>query len=176
MDSDNPTGAVNQQERSGCVAWWVVGFVDGEGCFSASIVRNRTCRLGWQVQPDFNVSQGARSLEVLYELQAFFQCGIVIRNSRWDNHREPMYRFSVRRTADLRERVVPFFESHPLRTAKFGEFQRFAMILQMMENGKHLEFEGIADIARIVETMNHRKAQRFLESSEAIRQPPHLDG
>ena len=28
----------------------------------------------------------------------------------------------------------------------------------------------------IAQTMNFRKPSRFLESSEAIRQPPHLDG
>ncbi len=176
MGSDNPTGAANQQERPGCAAWWVVGFADGEGCFSASIVRNGQCRLGWQVQPEFSVSQGARSLDVLSELQSFFGCGLVVRNNRQDNHREPMYRFSVRRTADLREHVVPFFESHPLRTAKNDEFRRFVSILRAMEDGEHLCHEGLAGIARIIGTMNHRKAQRFLESSEAIRQPPHLDG
>ena len=45
-----------------------------------------------------------------------------------------------------------------------------------MEEGEHLHAEGLATIARIIGMMNHRKAQRFLESSEAIRQPPHLDG
>ena len=36
MASDNPTGADNQQERP-VHAQWVVGFVDGEGCFSVPI-------------------------------------------------------------------------------------------------------------------------------------------
>ncbi len=44
MSSDNPTGADNQQETSGQSApldpMWVVGFVDGEGCFSVSVHRN----------------------------------------------------------------------------------------------------------------------------------------
>ena len=69
-----------------------------------------------------------------------------------------------------------FFESHPLRTAKRDEFRRFVRILQLMDEGRHLEPNGLGDIARIAETMNHRKASRFLESSEAIRQPSHLDG
>jgi hypothetical protein len=33
MRGDNPSGAGNQQERPG-LEQWVVGFVDGEGCFS----------------------------------------------------------------------------------------------------------------------------------------------
>ena len=52
MDSEKPIGAVNQQERPG-FEQWVVGFVDGEGCFSISVVKNVGCRLGWQVQHEF---------------------------------------------------------------------------------------------------------------------------
>ena len=59
MVGDNVSGADNQQERS-LTAEWVVGFVDGEGCFSVPIFKNRTCRLGWQVQPEFVVVQGGR--------------------------------------------------------------------------------------------------------------------
>ena len=37
MRSDKPTGAGDQQERPG-IEQWIVGFVDGEGCFSDRIV------------------------------------------------------------------------------------------------------------------------------------------
>ena len=171
MGSENPPGADNQQERPESTAWWVVGFVDGEGCFGASIVRNSTCRLGWQVQPEFSVTQGEKSLPSLELLKEHFDCGTIIRNQRHDNHREPVHRYSVRRGADLRERVVPFFESHPLRTAKREEFRKFVTILDWMALGRHLDLEGLVDIARMTETMNHCKPSRFLESSEAIRQP-----
>jgi hypothetical protein len=30
--------------------YWVVGFVDGEGCFSVGVFKNKTLRLGYQVQ------------------------------------------------------------------------------------------------------------------------------
>ena len=52
------TGAVNQQERPG-FEQWDVGFVDGEGCFSVPVFRQRSARLGWQVQPEFAVVQAA---------------------------------------------------------------------------------------------------------------------
>ena len=45
----------------------------------------------------------------------------------------------------------------------------------MMEEGAHLTKAGLADIASITETMNRKQRSRFLESSEAIRQPSHLD-
>ena len=49
--SDNMLGADNQQERLRTVGW-IVGFVDGEGCFSVTI-QKATTATGWQVFPEF---------------------------------------------------------------------------------------------------------------------------
>jgi LAGLIDADG endonuclease len=170
VSSDNPSGAVNQQERPGAEEW-AVGFVDGEGCFSISVVRNTTCRSGWQVQHEFAVTQAASSRSALEYLIEVFGCGRVVESPRWDNHRESLRRFYVKRRADLVARVVPFFEVHPLRTAKQLDFEKFA-VLRMMQAGEHLTESGLRRIARITEQMNRRQRSRFLESSEAIRQPP----
>ena len=106
--SDNVSGADNQQERPETIGW-VVGFVDGEGCFSIAIQRCRMVKLGWQVFPEFVVTQGAKSLAALETLQQFFGCGRIHINRRYDNHKENLYRYCVRAVADLRNRIVPFF-------------------------------------------------------------------
>jgi hypothetical protein len=173
MGGDNATGADNQQERPG-FEQWIVGFVDGEGCFSVPIFRNRTMRVGWQVQPEFVVVQGARSVHVLRELKKYFACGRVGENRRHDNHREHMWRWAVRSVPELSERIIPFFEQHPLRTAKSLEFVKFARIIAMVRTGQHLSAAGLTEIATIAQTMNFKKPSRFLESSEAIRQPPRI--
>ena len=61
-DSDNVTGADNQQERLDC---YIAGFVDGEGSFSVSVQRNTSCRVGYQLVPEFHVSQNADRAQVL---------------------------------------------------------------------------------------------------------------
>src|SRR6266508_4570914 len=142
MRSDNPTGAGNQQERPG-LEQWVVGFVDGEGCFSISVVRNPGCLLGWQVQHEFSVTQAAPSRPALELLQQVFGCGQIIENRRHDNHRHALLRFSVKRRSDLVSVVVPFFEDHPLVTAKRADFEAFASVLQMMQAGAHLHEDGL---------------------------------
>ena len=38
-------------------AQWIVGFVDGEGCFHISINKNDTMTSGFQVLPEFTVVQ-----------------------------------------------------------------------------------------------------------------------
>ena len=160
--SDNVRSAENQQERL-TAAGWLVGFVDGEGCFSCPIVRNASMSLGWQVQPAFTVVQGASSRDVLEEMVEFFGCGRVSVNRRHDNHREDLCRFSVSRFGDLRDTIVPFFQENPLRTAKRDNFAKFAEVIELMDRRRHLTVPGLIEIAGIVQTMNFRKP------SEALR-------
>ena len=53
--SKNAPSAGNQQERLD--PWWIVGFVDGEGCFSVSAFKNFTCKSGFQTLYEFVVTQ-----------------------------------------------------------------------------------------------------------------------
>jgi LAGLIDADG endonuclease len=158
---DNVTGADNQQERLR-LEGWVSGFIDGEGCFCVNINRCSATRLGWQVRPEFVVTQGARSIGALETLEAFFGCGAIYRNTRRDNHREDVYRWCVRRRHDLVDRVVPFVASVPLRTSKAADFEQFARILALMGDGRHLELTGVAEIAALVQRMNTKKPSVFL--------------
>ena len=77
-------------------------------------------KLGWQVFPEFVVTQGAKSLAALQLLEQFLGCGRIYINRRHDNHKEPLYRFCVRVVKDLRGKVIPFFRKNPLRTARSG--------------------------------------------------------
>ena len=166
-DSDNPKGEwltratpENQQERLK-TAGWVVGFVDGEGCFSCSIYRNHKMTLKWQVRPAFDVVQGESSRDVLEELIRFFGCGKVYFNRRRDNHREHLFRYNVYRLEDLRTKIIPFFNENPLRTSKRENFERFASIIELMDLRRHMSLDGIIEISEIQQTMNHRNHPRF---------------
>ena len=150
--------ADNQQERL-AIANWIVGFVDGEGSFLISLFRNKTTKLGWQVFPEFVVTQGAKSLKTLEEIKIFFECGKVFINRRYDNHHENVYRFCVRSIKDLREKVVPFFEKHQLRTAKLEDFKKFTRVLVLMEKQIHLTVVGLEKIRAITLTMNRKGMQ-----------------
>jgi hypothetical protein len=162
MRSDNLDSAGNQQERL-ITAGWVVGFVDGEGCFSIGFVRQPDragragYRTGYQVVHRFVVTQGAASAAALEELQEFFGVGRVYRNRRHDNHREDLLQYRVERRVDLLEVVIPFFERHPLRTAKRADFEKFGACVQRVAAGEHLDAGGLLEIVEIAQTMNHRR-------------------
>lgn len=166
--SENVTSAGDWQERSD-KAWWLVGFVDGEGTFAVNLFRNSTSKKKWQCFPEFVITQGKKSLKALLSVEEFLGCGKVYVNKRKDNHREDLCKFCVRSRNDLNKVIVPFFNQFQLRTAKKNDFMRFSKILLMMERKEHLSKEGLAEIARIIEKMNHRKKSAYLKSSEAIR-------
>jgi hypothetical protein len=162
------TGAENQQERLIGFADWVVGFVDGEGCFSIGLVGQpdragrKGYKTGFQVSHDFVVVQGASSVDCLHDLREFFGAGAVYINRRYDNHREDMYRYSVTRRQDLLERIIPFFREHPLRSAKRRDFDKFALCVELMAAGRHKTHAGLADIVEIMQTMNRKKPRHEL--------------
>ena len=65
---------------------WIVGFVDGEGCFSVPIFKNHLDNeLGWQVHRSFTVVQGERASKALERLKHYFECGHIGLQARHDN-------------------------------------------------------------------------------------------
>ena len=174
MISEKPSGADNQQERPG-LEQWIVGITDGEGCFSICIVANPGCALGWQVQHEYSVTQSANSMAALDLIRSFFGCGHVICNPRRDNHRQALARYSVKARSDLLERVIPFFDEHPLITAKRQDYEMFRAAMSLIAVRRHLESGGLALVAALTERMNRRQRSRYLESSEATRRPSRPD-
>jgi hypothetical protein len=160
--SDNPSDAENQQERLVKIGW-IVGFVDGEGCFSIHFVKQpgrvsrRGYKTGFQVGHEFAVTQGARSVECLQMLKEFFGVGDIYINRRRDNHKEHLYRYSVVRRSDLLRVVIPFFQQYRLRTAKRSDFAKFVDCMKVIETNAHLTTSGLLQIVEIAETMNHCK-------------------
>jgi hypothetical protein len=166
---DNAMGAGDQQERL-LKLGWVVGFVDGEGCFSIGFVRQpdragrKGYRTGFQVVHEFAVTQGAPSIQCLRELREFFGVGQVLINTRYDNHREHLYRYVVRKRSDLLEVIIPFFRQHPMQSSKQQNFEKFARCVELIETGVHRTRDGLIMLAEIAQQMNARKPR-----SELIR-------
>jgi hypothetical protein len=162
------TGAENQQERLIEFRGWVIGFVDGEGCFSIGFVRqpDRTgrkgYRAGYQVFHRFVVTQGVKSLPCLESIRDFFGVGRIFVNERHDNHKEDLCQYLVGKRCDLTETIIPFFRQFPLRTAKQADFEKFARCVELTSRDRHLTPSGLIEIAEIAQTMNRQKPRHEL--------------
>jgi hypothetical protein len=136
--------------RSRLEAQWVVGFVDGEGCFRVEINPHPEMKTRFQVLPEFTVVQHERDVQILYALKSFFGCGVVRQNH--DHH----VAFRVRGIEHLAKRIIPFFEAHPLKTKKRVDFIKFRKVVTLMMRGEHLTPEGIERIRKIASRMRER--------------------
>ena len=166
------SGAENQQER---LDGYISGYVDGEGCFAVAINRNRMCRSGYQLVPEFHVSQNGDRAQVLRVIkERFGGCGYIKPNGKRD--RAVVY--VVRRRRDLLERVIPFFERSPLISAKREEFEKFAAIVRAMALEEHRTPRGFSHLLDEALSMNgggRYRSVRWKDAIGAIQNPQRLD-
>lgn len=95
------------------LASYISGFVDGEGCFCVSFQPSGRHRHGWEVRPNFSVSQNADRAQLLDLLLRTWKCGS-IRPDRSDK----TVKFEVRKIDDLVDVVIPHFAAFLLLLAK----------------------------------------------------------
>jgi hypothetical protein len=177
MTSDNPTGEPDDQQ--GRLDAYLSGFVDGEGCFSVGMQRRPDLPFGYQLIPEFRVSQNAEQATVLQVLRERLGCGRIVENDR-RRLNDKTYVLVIRRRSDLLERVVPFFRRSPLLSEKQASFQTFDEIIAAMAAGAHLERGGFERLVRRAFTMNGEgRYRRFTlddvvgrEPSETVRRTP----
>lgn len=137
---------------------WIVGFVDGEGCFHIGISKNPTSKLGYQILPEFVITQHKRDVKLLHNIKAFFGCGVV----RTNNKDRDVMCYRVRNSEHLSTIIIPFFEKHELKSLKRVDFLSFRKVVHLMENKQHLTEEGLEKIIAI-------KNKEFKIESSSLR-------
>ena len=143
----NTPALITTRDTYGAAAldpWFVTGLAEGEGCFCISFSLRAKLRAGLEVRPSFALSLNERDLALLRDLQSYFGCGS-IRESRGDR----TFKYESRSTSELLARIVPHFRAFPLRGNKRRSFTGFARICQMIEQGDHLERDGLREIVRL---------------------------
>ena len=133
------------------LGYYLAGFVDGEGTFSVAIIQHPTQRLGWMINPVFQVYQHERHREILELFQEYFGTGSIYRKSGI----HPVLTFSIDSRRSILERVIPFFERYPLVTKKL-EFERFRKIVEAMERKEHKNINGFKRIVSLAYEMNQQ--------------------
>ncbi len=152
------------------IAWYLSGFVDGEGSFNISFRRKHDYKLNWQPVLSFNVSQRERTILAL--MKRHFGCGII------KVRKDGLHSYDVTNPKMLAEVIVPFFSRYSfLSQNKKRNFSLFKKAVKLMAEKRHLTPEGLKELVKIREKINQgagrtRKytAKDILEeSSETIR-------
>ena len=131
---------------------WVVGFVDGEGCFFIGIQKNPTIESGFRSLPEFRVRQHQRDLDLLHDLKKFFAFGRVCR--------------IMVNAGSFVSGAFKFARKHFFRAASTDEQEarRCQQVRRSTANdgsGRHLTIDGLGEIKRIAITMNTGRRPRL---------------
>ena len=162
--------------------YYIVGFVDGEGCFSVSLKKQEDTRFGWVIDPVFHVTQDKEGAVVLEMLKRVFKCGRIIPKP---GQEDTVLQYVVDSRRHLTEVIIPFFNKHkPI--IKQRDFEFFKEIVQSLHKGEHKSPEGFMKLVEKVYAMSKDRKHPLEEvlsqirkrvgASETIRRAPQFSG
>jgi hypothetical protein len=112
---------------------WVSGFIDGEGCFTASLFLDKDMTWGLQAQAEFNVVQNNVDKTLLEAIKIYFDNKGAVYSRPND-----MSVYAVRKIIDLKQTIIPNFERYPLISNKGQELITFNHFLDEFSSRKHI--------------------------------------
>lgn len=130
---------------------WIAGFVTAEGCFFLSLFKSNRTKIGYAIQLMFKLTQNKRDKELLELVAKFMNCGAVY------SHGENAFDFTVSNFADNQNIIIPMFKTYPIQGIKQLEYQDLCKVAALIDKGKHLTDEGLAEILLIKDRMNTKR-------------------
>ena len=134
---------------------WLVGFVDGEGCFYVKIKKNSCLippltKLGSQVSLVFSLTQHSRD-EILFNMiLKYLGCGVIEKATTRPNE----VKYVIYKFGDICNILITLFLKYPLQGVKSLNFSDFCKVANLMINKVHLTKEGLEEINLIKSQMN----------------------
>ena len=127
---------------------WLVGFIDGEGCFYVNITPSKT-KVGFAVQINLSIVQHIRDNSLLLNIHKFLGCGYIVQIPE-----KARVNYLVAKLTDIIDIILPIFKKYPLQGTKNLNFLDFCEIVELIKNKDHLTSEGLEKIRKIKSGMN----------------------
>ncbi len=130
---------------------YIVGLVDGEGCFSVTFNKHKNNRL-LEVRLIFEIELREDDLEILERIKETFSCGNIYylnyeRYKKW----RPHYKYKVSNLTDISQKIIPFFKKYQLQAKKKHSFTLFCKVAELLLQKRHLTIDGIEEIKLLKE-------------------------
>lgn len=121
---------------------YIIGFIDGEGCFCVSASKHKTLKHHMEIRPQFEIELRIDDQKILERIQATLGCGNIytLNYKRYDW--APHVKFKITRIRDLTEVIIPFIDTFPLQAKKSQVYALWRIIVRMVRNKEHLTPEG----------------------------------
>lgn len=143
---------------------YITGFVDGEGCFSILIVRNKKMKLGWSITLSFQIHLHSKDKNLLIRIKD--NIGNI--GGVYDGKSESCL-FLVSSLSDIVNVLIPFFDKYPLLSKKREDFELFKMVALIMNKKQHLTEDGFLKVLAIKAAMRKGLTEALAESFPNIK-------
>lgn len=135
---------------------YIVGLTDGEGCFYVETRVPKGAFKSFRVEMHFYIKMREDELPLLQEVRKFFGYGGVYYQKEYRQNQNACYRFEINSQKDLQEKIIPFFDKHPLQSQKMTNYLLFRQIGEQIKNGEHKTSLGFKKIQQLKSRMNNR--------------------
>lgn len=132
---------------------WISGFTDAEGCFTTSIDYNKknvSCRFILDQKEEF------RALDLVRSLFCYGRVSLRTSPINKSGNISKIYRLTISMGNPKKERydlVINYFNSYPLKTSKFKNFNIWCQIIENVNSKNHKTAEGLKEIVRLKKLM-----------------------
>lgn len=129
---------------------FVSGFIDGEGSFSITILKDKEYKCGWRVKAVFSIGLHIKDEILLKNIQNFFGPSV----GKIYKIKSDLLQYRVFSEKDLLK-VLKHLEQFPLLTQKQADYELFKQAFEIIKMKQHLELEGIKKLVAIKGSMNN---------------------
>lgn len=153
--------------------WFITGFSDAECSFGILILQKSKSKLGWVVEPNFQVTMHNKDTQLLKEIQILLK-GV---GHIYEYPKRNKVNFVVTRLKDLVDVIIPHFDEYPLQTAKMIDYQLWVQCIMLIKNGSHLTLLGLEKIISIKSALNlglSYKVEKAFPNVVPLIRPSHV--
>ena len=139
--------------------YFIVGFVDAEGCFSIKLKKNKKMKLGWSIYLTFEIHLHRKDRELLTNIREVLgRVGTI-----YDGSNKSIL-YSVGSLSEIIHTIIPFFDKYCLLSKKSIDYELFRKAALIMDKKEHLTEKGFYQILSIKAAMRNGLTEVLAES------------
>jgi hypothetical protein len=137
--------------------WYIVGFIEGEGCFAITISKHKTKKLGLDARLVFEIELRGDDRPILEKIQKYFGLGNIYSLNYKRYGWFPHVKYSVHSLKALKKVIIPFFKKYKLKGKKAKDFKLFCQAVKIFDKKEHLTLKGIKKLKDLRKFMNKKR-------------------
>lgn len=137
---------------------WLVGFVDGDGCFHIVTQKTESSSKVWLA---FQITQHSRDTSLMESIVKYLDCGKV-----YNRNSTPAVDFRVYNLDTISSKIIPFFLEHKLQSVKSLDFYLFQEASVLLLNGEHRNSDGLEKVYNLKSRMNKSYNSDYIQEMD----------